>query len=211
MTVEKRICIQRAARYFVAGDLEGPLDEVWFVLHGYGQLAAEFLEGFAHLHRPGRRFVAPEGISRFYRAGTRGEVGASWMTRIGREDEIADYVAYLDGVYAEVLGSGSANGVRVVALGFSQGSATVLRWAALGKARVERLVSWAGDVPPDLDLEPLVGKQLTRVAGTRDGFLDDERLEREGARLDAAGVAHELLRFEGGHRLDRETLAGLAG
>jgi len=211
MTVEKRIGVQRAARYFVAGDLEGTPEEVWFVLHGYGQLAAEFLEQFAHLHRPGRRFVAPEGLSRFYRAGTRGEVGASWMTRLGREDEIADYVAYLDQVHAEVLGSEDPSGVRVVVLGFSQGSATALRWAALGRARVERVISWAGDVPPDLDLGRLFGKQLTLVAGTRDGALEAGRLERESARLDAAGVAHELLRFEGGHRLDRETLARVAG
>jgi len=209
MTIEKRIRVQRSARYFVAGDLEGPPAEVWFVLHGYGQLAAEFLEEFAHIHRPGRRFVAPEGLSRFYRTGARGEIGASWMTRTCREQEIADYVAYLDGVHTEVLAE-LAGGVRVVVLGFSQGSATALRWAALGKARLDRVISWAGDVPPDLELGNLVGMQLTQVVGTRDAALDAERLEHGNSRLDTAGVEHELLRFEGGHRLDRETLARLA-
>ncbi|NIP78275.1 MAG: phospholipase, partial [Gemmatimonadetes bacterium] len=87
--------------------------EVWFVLHGYGQLAERFVRRFDAL--PGvrdgmRAVVAPEALSRFYVEeevtgphGPESRVGATWMTRADREHEIRDYVEYLDRVAAAVL------------------------------------------------------------------------------------------------------------
>ena len=40
------ISIPRTARYFLRGDPSAGPAEVWFVLHGYGQLADDFLAGF---------------------------------------------------------------------------------------------------------------------------------------------------------------------
>ena len=72
----------------------------WVALHGYGQRAADFAEQCAALTGPDRAVVAPEALSRFYVDGleTHETVGASWMTRAAREDEIADYLEYLDTV-----------------------------------------------------------------------------------------------------------------
>jgi len=73
---EHRITVSRSARYFTLGR---PDREVWFVLHGYGQLAARFLRHFEPLDDGTRLMVAPEALSRFYLGEARAErgVGAS--------------------------------------------------------------------------------------------------------------------------------------
>src|SRR5437773_8113905 len=129
----------RSARYFTLGSSEHA-GEVWFVCHGYGQLASRFLERFRPIEAERRCIVAPEGLSRFYltESPTERRVGASWMTREDRLHEIDDYVRYLDAVYGKVFGSLDRAGVTVHALGYSQGASTVSRWAALGKAKIDR-------------------------------------------------------------------------
>ena len=213
MAEQRTISIPRAARYFVAGDPSEELRDVWFVMHGYGQLADEFLAEFEPHVRPGRIFVAPEGLSRFYLKSGSGPVGASWMTKVERQVEVDDYVRFIDAVYGEVLGSILPPDARVTALGFSQGGATACRWAALGYSRVDRLVTWAGGVPPDLDLAAhrtrLERMDLTLVVGSRDAYIDERRLAEEATGLNAGMVPHRVVRFEGGHRLDRETLERL--
>src|SRR6266699_129357 len=138
---EHRLAVSRTARYFTLGENSGAVGEVWFACHGYGQLAARFLEKFRVLDDGRRYLVAPEGLSRFYLTESPAErrVGASWMTREDRLREIEDYICYLDAVYDDVFGSVDRAGVTVHALGFSQGAATVSRWTGLGKAQIDRL------------------------------------------------------------------------
>src|SRR5207237_10690301 len=101
-----------------------------------------------------RHLVAPEGLSRFYvgEGATERRVGASWMTREDRLAEIEDYVRYLDAVYDDVFGRLDRARVTVHALGFSQGAATVSRWTAMGTSRIDRVLLWGGELPPDLEL-----------------------------------------------------------
>lgn len=208
----RTLSIPRAARYFLHGEPGPATREVWFGLHGYAQLADEFLAELAPLAAPDRVLVAPEGLSRFYRRGGRGPIGASWMTRVERVDEIEDYVRFLDAVYGEVLGD-LAPEARVHVLGFSQGAATAARWAVLGRARVDRLILWGGDVPPDLELaahrEALARMDPTLVCGRQDALAADGRLEREREKLRAQGIECRVVEFDGGHELDEATLRGL--
>jgi predicted esterase len=203
---EHSITVPRTARYFTLGAPERARD-VWLVCHGYGQLAARFLERFRAVETPERCIVAAEALSRFYLSENPAErrVGASWMTKEDRLHEIEDYVRYLDAVYAQVA---SAN-KSVTALGFSQGTATVCRWAALGSSRIDRLILWGGEVPPDLDLERLRVPKLTLVYGTRDEFFTPKVVAANEARLRARGVRYELISFEGGHEIDVATLKRL--
>jgi len=196
----------RSARYFTLGSPE-QAGELWFVCHGYGQLASRFLERFRPIEAEGRCIVAPEGLSRFYLTESPPErrVGASWMTREDRLREIDDYVRYLDGVYAKL----APRAARVTALGFSQGSATVCRWAALGSSRIDRLIVWGGEVPPDLDLKRLRVPSLTLAYGTRDEFFTPKIIAATEARLREHRIAYELMPFEGGHEIDAETLQRL--
>jgi len=205
----------RTARYATLGD-PSAAREAWVVLHGYGQLAEYFIRSFRVLDDGERLIVAPEALSRFYLDGMRehDRVGASWMTKADREREIHDYVRYLDALYAQMVAGGLGEDAPVHVLGFSQGTATASRWAALGESTVERLTLWAGGVPHDLDLDAhrtlLQRLDLTLVIGTEDEYISAERVADEEARLDAHGIPHRTVRFDGGHRIDPDVLADLA-
>ncbi len=211
--------VQRTARYYTLGDTGGDVRDVWLVVHGYGQLAGEFIRYFTDLVSPGVRIVAPEAMNRFYlvspeKAPARDRpVGATWMTREDRAGEIADYVEYLDAVYDDVVRPAVDAGARVHVLGFSQGTATASRWVEHGRAHVDRLILWGGLLPPETDLTRgaavFRGARLTYVLGSRDHYVDDAALAAEGSRLDAAAVPHDVIRFDGGHVISRGVFAQL--
>jgi predicted esterase len=145
------------------------------------------------------------------------------MTREDRESEIADYVEYLDALFDDVADEAARLGARVYVLGFSQGAATASRWAAHGRAHLDRLILWGGQIPPDSDLSSgpasLRHIPLTLVIGSRDQYIDAMALAAEEARLDAAGIAYQLVRYEGGHAISRaifprllaEPISGVSG
>lgn len=214
---ERHLEVPRTARYWSLGDPTSA-DDIWFVLHGYGQLARRFLTRFGPIDHPTRCIVAPEALSRFYvggqgRHGPASRVGATWMTREDREHEIDDYVRYLDAVARDVLGARGPDGVTV--LGFSQGVATASRWTVLGTLRPARLVLWGDFLPPDLDLARArvawQGTEVVLARGTEDTTLADTVLaDAESARVSAAGLPLRLLPYSGGHEIDQTTLRALA-
>jgi predicted esterase len=220
---EHRLVTRRRARYYTiggggAGKGSGAgaasVEEVWIVLHGHGQLASVFLGYFKSIAAPGRVVVAPEALNRYYVEGTSGrsqdaKVATTWMTRMDRDNEIVDYVDFLDAVWGET----AARAARVTALGFSQGVATACRWVARGTSRVDHLIAWAGQLPPDV--EPAAFTKLsggvTLVTGATDEYATWIAEGNPASRLEAAGIKPEVLSFEGGHRMDRVTLEAIAG
>lgn len=209
----RRVNTTRRARVQTLGDLDSARD-VWIVLHGFGQLASDFLAPFAPIVADGRAIIAPEALNRFYREKA-GEtthaarpVGATWMTREDREAEIADYVDYLDEVARQL-----APGRSVTALGFSQGVATLMRWIALGTTPVSRVIVWAGEIPKELDLLaqrarfPRQGLDL--VIGSVDEYATWADVGDQRRRVEDAGLPSRLHIFDGGHRIDRGTLLAL--
>lgn len=218
--VEGHIQVTRTARYWSLGGSAGQPDECWVVLHGYKQLARRFLRRFEPIAGDRRRVVAPEGLSRFYsdprpgRHGSSSTVGASWMTREDRENEIRDYVAYLDRLW-DHMHPGSLRGPGLVVLGFSQGVATACRWLSQGRTRADRLLLWGDFLPPDLDLhqaaERLAETEVVLVRGEADPVLADERLRaEEAARISASGINLRRVTYPGGHDIDGHVLATLA-
>jgi predicted esterase len=216
---ERHIRVSRTARIHLVGSPGPHVRDVWFACHGYGQLAAEFASQLGAAAAEERLIVAPEALSRFYlgsleRDASDRRVGATWMTREDRDAEIADYVAYLDTVYRAIMTELPASGVRVHVLGFSQGVATVMRWIALGTAQVDALTLWAGGLAHDVDLDEHAPRfariTVTLVAGEHDRLVTDAVLATAHDRLRAAGIAHEVVRFAGGHRLDDAVLRRLA-
>ena len=212
------LVVRRTARYVTIGGAEAPRS-VWYVLHGYRQLADRFIERFRAIASPARLIVAPEALNRFYldddaslRAhGPDSPVGATWMTRHERDAEIADYVAYLDALDRALK---LPRGVRRVLLGFSQGSASAARWAMLGRRRVSRLVLWGGIFPIDPPVAEHV-RRLRRLAplivrGEQDPSLPQDRVDAEIARLEALGIAATMLPRAGGHTIDGAALLELA-
>jgi predicted esterase len=220
MANEHHLQVRRTARYYTLGEASHATQDVWFVCHGYGQLASDFVKEFEIIAQPERVIVAPEALSRNYAANEPGfhssesKVVASWMTREDRENEIADYVAYLDAVYDEIISRVDRDNVSITALGFSQGGATANRWVTRGHSRVDRLIMWGALIASDADLNQAASffrdVKLTIVYGKRDQFLKERMIEEYAKVLRENGIPFEFLAFEGGHRMDRDTLTQLA-
>lgn len=219
---QRHITVPKTARYAVMGSFDAELSEVWIVCHGHGQLAARFLSRFTPLERADRLFVAPEALSRYYLSATNAihgpdtPVGATWMTREDRDAEIADQARYLNLLYEEIFERVDRSSVRFWVLGFSQGVATVSRW--LGEARAgispDRVVLWAGMIPPDLDADRASALSarapVTMVVGSRDEFATPKVVAAQEARLRELGVAFTTQYFEGGHDLSDSALLEVA-
>jgi predicted esterase len=221
MIEESHIAVTRTARYYTIGNEVRSPREVWFVCHGYGQLAAYFARHFEPLDDGTRVIVVPEALSRFYfgdprrQHGSDAMVGAAWMTREDREGEIEDHVRYLDTLYAHVRGQRGRARARVTVLGFSQGVATVCRWLTRGTARADRLVLWAGTLPPDIfplpATSPLRAATVTMVVGTSDEHVTPLVAADQEALLRGEKLAYDVRRFDGGHAMDTRLLRELAG
>lgn len=207
----RSLVVPRHARIGWLGDPD-TATEAWLVLHGYGMTARGILHWFRAAAAPHRLLVAPEGLSRFYQKhrGIR-SVGASWMTSDDRENEILDQRTYLDAV-ADAWLAGRA---RVELHGFSQGVSTACRWLLGGNRDVDRLVGWAGVIPPEMELGPLGARSgpgpVHLVVGARDSLVPPAQVEADRDRLEAAGIATEFHLHEGGHGIDAAVLATLAG
>src|SRR6187551_115623 len=176
---------QFKARYFKLGKLDTSTKQLWFVIHGYGQLAEYFIRKFKILEEHNICVIAPEGLAHFYledvasRAQSgNNRVGASWMTKENRLMDIENYVEYLNSIYQKE--AATMTSIPVTVLGFSQGAATVSRWISTGKINFQRLILWAGVFPPDIDFNTtkgiLRGKKTYMVYGKNDPFINDERI-----------------------------------
>lgn len=207
---ENHITVKRTARYYTLGEPGMQTREVWFVCHGYGQLAEYFLRSFKVLDDGSRLIVAPEALSRFYLGGTFGRVGATWMTKEDRLNEIEDYVNYLDSLYEEIFSGIDRSKARITVLGFSQGTATACRWISRGKVRPERLILWAGLMPPELDLETdreiFENLDLVMVLGSKDEYAKPELAAEQDNRLKTHHIPFRFVGFEGRHVISAETL-----
>lgn len=212
---EHHLAVTRSARYYQLGELGAHTKHIWFVCHGYGQLATYFSRHFAFLTEadPATVVIAPEGLSRFYLNGTGGRVGASWMTRDDRLHEIDDHINFLNQLADKVLDE-CLPGVQVTVLGFSQGTATVGRWLAQAHFQPTQLILWAGGFPDDI--EPATAQRLlhnlplTIVVGTDDEYISVAQATQQQQQLRLLGGAANLITFIGKHELNRAVLEVLA-
>jgi predicted esterase len=200
--------VKRTAHLYQLGEATSSTRLVWLVLHGYGQHPAFWVRKFESLVDAETLIMAPEGLSRFYLQGNSGRVGASWMTKDQREDEIQDYLAYIGQVVAKI--QHELPQARTVLLGFSQGGATAARFAVEQPQSLAALVLWSAIFPPDLKAE-LPAKELPSwlVYGDADPFLSGEQLETHLQRYRAMHPQLRYLAFSGGHDLHPEALQQL--
>ena len=213
--MEHHLIVARTARYQQLGELSDRTRRVWFVCHGYGQLAAYFVRHFAFLteNRDDTVVVAPEGLSRFYLQDNGGRVGASWMTRDDRLAEIDDHVDFLNQLATLVL-SNCPSDVEITVLGFSQGTATVSRWLARAHFRPAHLILWAGGFPDDVATETgqklLQDLSLSLVIGSEDEYISVAQVHQQHQQLLQLGAEAQVFTFDGKHELNRAILEKLA-
>ena len=158
--VEHSIEISRKARWFHVGEVPQEAKEVIIVLHGYGQHPAYMLNGLRELEKEGRSICAPEGLSRFYVKGFDGKIGASWMTRDDRANEINDHLTYLNKWWSILDIDETAS---VTLIGFSQGVATAARWLSDGM-KVDKVIFASGTLPVEWNQQkPQLDKRISEI------------------------------------------------
>jgi predicted esterase len=203
------ITIKKTARYYTSGPLHKKYKAVCFALHGYGQLAAYFNKKLQASELDSILFVVPEGLHRFYLQNSAGRVGASWMTKEDRLNDIEDYCLYLDQLRSHFKDQiEAANYVGILA--FSQGVATGCRWLAHSAYKFDFLVNWAGAFPPDLNFEAALEKMRTipvwLALGDADEYISEEQLQQHLKTLQEKGFSPQVKRYKGEHRIYIEPL-----
>jgi predicted esterase len=210
MTIlEHHTITERTARYYSIGGSPNT-KELWLVLHGYAHRAESFIKNFLPIADDETLVVAPEGLSRFYIKGFGGTVGASWMTREDRSNEIKDHVNYLDKVYHEVISSLFSPPKRTVLVGFSQGAPAALRLVTMGKSRADEIVVWCGDAPRDLDFNEFKKRsensRMWFLKGDSDDIVRPEIYAETEDLYHKNGIQYEKIDFQGGHEIPQEPL-----
>ena len=94
--MKKQISISKTGKYSQIGKCSKKINNVWIVLHGYGMLSEYFVKKFECIINETTLVIAPEATNRFYLANNYTRVGASWMTKLDREQEISDNILFLD-------------------------------------------------------------------------------------------------------------------
>ncbi|CAN5442821.1 esterase [soil metagenome] len=216
-TEEKNVAFEFKGRYYKSGNLDSSTKQVWIVIHGYGQLAQYFVKKFQKLTENDICVIAPEGLSRYYLSDLTeqgrpdNKVGATWMTRENRLMDIENYVQYLNTVYKTELANYS--NIPVTLLGFSQGCATVCRWASDGKIKFDKLILWAGIFPPDIDFKvgraALSSKKIYMIVGDKDHFVTSERVKEFDELASKLSIRPEKIVFDGKHEMNEGILMQL--
>lgn len=200
---QHKITVSKTAHVVTYGDINETTKEIWIVLHGYGQLPEYFIKSFTGISNS--FVIAPAGLSTAYIKGFNGRVGANWMTSKNREDEITDYLNYLNEVlfYFRIT---NQSAIKINVLGFSQGAATASRFVNQTSIKVTRLILWGGLIPIELQNSRIfLKKKIYIVYGTEDEFIlpKKELFFKQIEELKMSGVIS--IEYKGSHRVEQNT------
>ncbi|NUM49998.1 MAG: phospholipase [Flavobacteriales bacterium] len=208
---EEHFTTQRTARYYTLGELNHNTKTIWIVLHGYMQSARFFIKQFKELKNDTAFIVAPEALSRAYVNGVSGKVGASWMTKEERENEIADYIFYLNTLSKHILVN-APKSCAIRLLGFSQGVSALCRWYAQSEINAQQIILWCGTFPADMPLYKgqKQWKNVHLVSASNDSYISSEKTEEQKTLLTSLGINYTEHPFEGKHEIETELLRQIA-
>lgn len=200
------IAVTKQAKLATSGNTNAA--NYWLACHGYGELVKYFINKFSELD-DNHFVVAPEGLNRFYLNGFTGRVGANWMTKEDREQDIKTNNQYLTQVYNTY----SFQEKNFIAFGFSQGTETLTRWLVNQKIAPKAIILWSNGFPVDLSNECNLlwkGTKIYFVVGTNDDFITPERLALKKGLFNKHQLDYELVSYEGEHKIIPSLLNTLA-
>ncbi|WP_435625492.1 alpha/beta hydrolase [Flagellimonas sp.] len=209
---EKKVTYTTQNTYATLNDLSEKTKYVWLVFHGIGYLSRYFLKHFSQLNPEEHYIIAPQAPSKYYLKNEYKYVGASWLTKENTLVETENIMSYLDKVCQSENISTHPN---LVVFGFSQGVSIALRWMARNHVQCHTIALYAGGIPNELtpkhfeylDFSTI---RIQSIYGTRDEFLNEERLETEQKKLNMLFQGKcELVKFEGGHEIVPEIITDL--
>ncbi len=201
MSNQHQVNLSLTAPFYTLNNLTAKTKRVWLVFHGYGQLAEYFIKKFEVLNPEENFIIAPQGLSKFYQKGFYGRVGASWMTKEDRLTDIENQYSYLDTVLKAV---GDISNKQLIYFGFSQGTATMGRYASHAKIPFKKMIIWAGTFPPDIDPSKyhfLTGDEdISYFTSKDDPFFKEEMIYTQNEVVQKTlGKEPTLNWYEGGH------------
>lgn len=201
---KNEITVPRTARYY-SYNLDLPADVLVYVIHGYAQLASEFLKEFSYLENKNIHLVAPEGLSQFY--GRERTPVSSWMTSHERETEILDQFNFLEAVQREL--SQKHEYQKVYLLAFSQGVSTAMRWMVKSKElKAVELLICSGSIAPELEKSEALLKKVKSCRfyyGDQDGLMKPDHAKIALEKLKDLGLKPAYYPFKGRHEVPEET------
>lgn len=208
MSTLHHIATTKTARVHTHGHLHSGTKFIWLVAHGYGFLSEYFIKKLEVLPPEEHFVIVPEALNRFYLNGLSGRVGASWMTTEDRDQEIADYISYLDKVYETFILHSNA---KIIALGFSQGGATIGRWAMKTTKRLNNIVFWGASIPAECleQVDRLNELHPYLLVGDMDEFISEEKRNEVIQSLINQNVIFSHIFYKGGHAILTEPLLQL--
>ncbi len=210
MSEEKHVEVTLKASYRTLNQLQEQTNRVWIVFHGQGQLSEFFLKKFEVLDPSTNFIIAPQGLSKYYLGGFTGRVGACWMTKEDRLTEIENQVRYLEAVVQSEIGEFDG---EIVLLGFSQGTATLMRYVLHTSLAINKIILWAGSVPPELTPEMVAhwpAFSAHYVYGDKDQFDTEGQFDKEHLKFEALiGRSVRKLVFSGKHEVAPDVLLNL--
>ena len=212
--MKKQISISKTGKYSQIGKSSKKINNVWIVLHGYGMLSEYFVKKFECIIDETTLVIAPEATNRFYLGNNYNRVGASWMTKLDREQEIRDNILFLDKLFSIIKKEIGHDNFKLNTLGFSQGGPALVRWLMSNKLNTNSLILWGSDIPKD----SLVTENKSRwnsinlkiVIGKNDEYINEEKKQEFVGVVKSYGLKYELIEYEGSHKIIEEELKKIA-
>lgn len=208
----KKIIVERTGRYIVLGEVSEKTKNIWVCFHGYGQLASYFSKKFETLLDEKTCVIIPEGLSRFYLNGNYDRIGASWLTKEMREEEIVESLNFVNSIFDSV--ASQTGYIKLNVLGFSQGCAMACRWLNQIEKRADNLILWAGffnnGIEDVINVKKLSSTKCFYVYGIQDEFLvqNPEMKDKMYQNL-RNQLKVEEVPYEGTHRMEVAVLQKL--
>ena len=212
--MKKQISISKTGKYSQIGKSSKKINNVWIVLHGYGMLSEYFVKKFECIINETTLVIAPEATNRFYLGNNYNRVGASWMTKLDREQEISDNILFLDKLFSIIKKEIGHDNFKLNTLGFSQGGPALVRWLMSNKLNTNSLILWGSDIPKDSlvteNKSRLNSIKLKIVIGKNDEYINEEKKQEFVEIVKSYGLKYELIEYEGSHKIIEEELKKIA-
>lgn len=204
----------KRAKYYQIGAANSSIKKVWMVFHGYAMLSEFFIKKFEVLNDGETLVIAPEALNRFYITENFSRVGASWMTKEDRENDIIENNRYIESLYQNIVSQIGHSNFDLNVLGFSQGSPTACRWVFSSSLKVKNLLIWAGDIPKDtlIKQNKLQWDSFNTylVMGEKDQLITKELSLKFQKVISDYKLDYKLVKYDGDHRIFPDVLKGIS-
>ncbi len=212
--MKKQISISKTGKYSQIGKYSKKINSVWIVLHGYGMLSEFFIKKFDCIINDTTLVIAPEATNRFYLSNNYTRVGASWMTKLDRNEEIRDNILFLNKLFSIIKKEIGHDNFKLNTLGFSQGGPALVRWLMSNRLNINSLILWGSDIPKDsLIIENKSrwnSMNLKIVIGKHDEYINEEKKQEFIKLVKSYGLKYELIEYDGSHKIIEDELKKIA-